>query len=391
MAHILIGFAEALPAPEIVFSLRAAGHQVSAFARRGDIALRHLKLKALHVTPAPEDDAAAAQDALRQVMAGPEAPDYVLPLDDAGLWLCSTSLGADPRNAGAVGAQAEVALNKITQTELAQAAGLAVPATSVIRAPEDLHADIPTPSIAKPALALEVRNNRLSKGDAEYLATPAATEELRARLTPDMSPMLVQPLVAGQGVGVFGFVGAQGVVAWSGHKRLRMMNPHGSGSSACQSLAPSAALRAQITDFLQAAGWRGPFMVELLRDADGVDWFMELNGRMWGSMALARRQGLEYPSWAVAQAMNPDFTPEAPPPPSQPVTVRHLGRDLVHLLFVLRGPKSAFHKTHWPRFGASLRAVLTPARRRSFYNYDPAAPGYMWRDAWATLVWQIRR
>ena len=37
MAHVLIGFAEALPAPEVVFSLLAAGHRVSAFARTGDM------------------------------------------------------------------------------------------------------------------------------------------------------------------------------------------------------------------------------------------------------------------------------------------------------------------------------------------------------------------
>ena len=41
------------------------------------------------------------------------------------------------------------------------------------------------------------------------------------------------------------------------------------------------------------------FMLELLRDAAGTPWFMEVNGRPWGSMALAVRRGFDYPVWAV--------------------------------------------------------------------------------------------
>ena len=36
----------------------------------------------------------------------------------------------------------------------------------------------------------------------------------------------------------------------------------------------------------------------------GKLWFVELNGRPWGSMALSRRQGLEYPAWHVRLAMD---------------------------------------------------------------------------------------
>ena len=175
------------------------------------------------------------------------------------------------------------------------------------------------------------------------------------------------------------------VEAWSAHRRLRMMNPHGSGSSACQSLAADPELRVGCERFLQTVGWTGPFMMEFLRAADGTPWFMELNGRPWGSMALARRQGLEYPAWAVAAALDDRFTPPVPPAPTRPLTVRHLGRDLLHLLFVLKGPRTAFHRQTWPRLLPALAAVLRPARARSFYNHDPAYPGYVLRDAVATV------
>lgn len=197
-------------------------------------------------------------------------------------------------------------------------------------------------------------------------------------------------LIHGVGEGVFGFVTDKGVLAWSGHQRVRMMNPHGSGSSACQALMPEAELCAQVTTFLEAIGWQGAFMVELLRDAAGTPWFMELNGRQWGSMALARRQGLEYPAWNVAACETADFVPTVPALPSntaRPLVLRNLGREILHLLFVLRGPKSTFHKEKWPKFWHSLCGVLKPSHPRLFYNYDASNRGYVLRDA----LWSVKK
>ena len=141
---------------------------------------------------------------------------------------------------------------------------------------------------------------------------------------------------------------------------------------------------------ITACGWRGPFMIELLRGADGTPWFMELNGRLWGSLALARRGGLEYPAWAVTQALDPAFqAPDITPAPGR--VLRHLGRDLAHLAFVLRGPKSAFHRTGWPRFWPALTRVLRPGRRLDFYNTGPQDRWYFVHDAWAILAGLARR
>jgi hypothetical protein len=389
MTHVLIGFAEALPAAEVVFSLRAAGHRVSAFARAAAGPLRHLPLEALHVMPDPGADwAGGASDWLRGLMDGPGAPDLLLPLDDAGLWLANAALPGDPRIAGARGDCAALALDKIRQFALAREAGLAVPATWHLRGPEDLPEDLPLPALIKPALALTAGAGGIDKGRTLYLMEPGDLPRARALLAEATQPYVAQPLVAGSGTGVFGFATPGGVQGWSAHRRVRMMNPHGSGASACAPFPVEPALAARIEAFLTLAEWRGPFMMEFLQEPGGPTWFMELNGRMWGSMALARRQGFEYPAWAVAQAQAPDFAPPPPAPgPALSGPVRHLGRELLHLLFVLRGPKSAFHRAHWPSFRESLAGVLRPAPRRQFYNHDPAHRGYMLRDA----LWTLRR
>ena len=394
MAHVLIGFAEALPAAEVVFSLLAAGHRVSAFGRNDHLPLRHLPLSSFCRIPAPEANAVAAADTLHTLMqgamegAGP--PDLFLPLDDAGLWLAGAARLEPARVAGASGIQAEIALDKARQIEAAQTAGLAVPPTLTLNCetPDGNASNLPVPAIAKPALAVSVSGERLGKGEAVYLADREALHGfLEKQARSEDGPWLVQPLIAGQGAGVFGFATGQGVVAWSGHTRLRMMNPHGSGSSACAGAKVDPSLCDRVEAFIRAIDWRGPFMMEFLRDAGGTNWFMELNGRMWGSMALARRQGLEYPAWAVAFALDPGFVPDPPEAPDQNIVVRHLGRDILHVLFVLRGPKTAFHRAGWPRFGRSVAAVLRPAPKRAFYNYDPTFPQYFLRDA----VWTVKR
>jgi len=181
-------------------------------------------------------------------------------------------------------------------------------------------------------------------------------------------PLLVQPFVAGVGEGVFGVAAPEGVRAWSAHRRLRMMNPKGSGSSACISQAVPEDVRTKVEALVRATGWCGLFMVELLRDADGKAWFVELNGRPWGSMSLCRRQGLEYPAWHVQLALDPQspagrgasFTPG--------VVCRNAGREFLHLLFVLRGPKSKA-LNGWPSIGKTLVDVLRVRRSDTWYNW----------------------
>jgi len=166
-----------------------------------------------------------------------------------------------------------------------------------------------------------------------------------------------------------------------------MMNPRGSGSSACRSIPVDPGLVEPVRRFLAAADWHGIFMVELLRDGAGRPWFMELNGRAWGSMALAVRRDLAYPSWAVRGAVDPTFAPE-PPPEAPHLTVRHLGRELVHLLAVLRGARGT-DAGRWPSRTATLGAMLRPSRGTRWYHAREFP--VLLRDTWGTVASQLRR
>lgn len=377
---VVLAFAEALAAPEVVWSLVDDGFVVIAVTRRGTAtALAHSRWVSLREIPAPEADAASAQRALIGLLdeirrTGVYANHVLLPLDDSALWLC----GAAARAAGWVFAgpgsdrALALALDKRLQIEAARTAGLRVPPTVVATSARELQSlPFAFPVILRPAQAIRVVattiGSRVEKG-RNWICADAAELNAAAQAWRGAGEMLVQPYIDGIGEGVFGLKTLAGVVGWSAHRRLRMMNPHGSGSSACVSRAVDDDVKSAISAFLASVGWSGMFMVELLRDAEGRLHFVEFNGRAWGSMALARRLGLEYPAWSVRHALGRDLPASGIPAPRAGVVCRNLGRELMHLLFVLRGRRSNAIR-RWPGFWPALREVLRPHAGGGFYNW----------------------
>jgi biotin carboxylase len=368
----LIGFADAFAAVESAWALADAGHEVFAFARRGTSPplAASRRVRVVPVT-APEDDAAACvADVVNAAHRLGTA--VLLPLDDPAVWVADrTGL----RVAGPTGDAAAFALDKRLQIEAAVQAGFPVPAHSA-----------EGPWVVKAALAAVEQDSKLIRPGGRV----ATTEADVAHATADLAgPVLVQRLHAGTGEGVFGFATPEGVRAWSAHRRVRMADPRGSASSACRSIPVDEDLRQRTEKLLAAVGWRGMFMLEILRDAAGTPWFMEVNGRPWGSMALAVRRGLDYPVWAVEQALDPAFVPEAPDPEPPHILCRHLGRELVHLAAVLRGP-IADYPGPWPGRAATL-AALRPSRSDRWYNLRAGERRVFWRDTWSTLAAQAAR
>ena len=377
---VLVGFAEAMAAIEATWSLQASGFRVVAFARRGaKPALRRVRGIELYEISAPEDDARAAADELRRLIETAGADAY-LPLDDHAVWLAGELGDTGIPVAGPSGPLVAYALDKTLQLDAAREAGLPVPETEVVDSPEAV--DPPTyPVVVKPAMALYEVEGRLARPTGSAVANE--DELARVREKGWQPPLVVQPLIHGVGEGLFGHVTREGVAAWSAHRRVRMLNPEGSASSACESIPVDESLAVPAERFLEGIGWRGLFMLEFLRDEDGRPWLMELNGRPWGSMALARRRGFEYPAWAVEGAFDESFVPRAPERPPD-VLCRNFALELVHLAFVLRGPQSA-SLTRWPRLWPTIRGLLHVSRRDRLYNWNRSQPRVLLADTLQTL------
>jgi hypothetical protein len=376
---VLVGFADALAAPEACASLLDAGHRVVSFSRRGRaVALRRMHgVEIVEVTP-PETDLAAC---VAEVAAIARVHHVVMPLDDPAVLVCDRGLPVDAPVAGPRAVNARLALDKREQLRRAEEAGLEVPTWIELAADAELPSDWTLPAMLKPALAVQEHGGRLQRLSPGLLATPARLESVR-RSWGATTPAILQHWVAGEGCGVFGLAEDGVAHHLSAHRRVRMMNPAGSGSSACVSTPVPDVVREPIARLLQAAGWTGMFMVELLKAGD-TWWFMELNGRPWGSLALARRLGYEYPAWAVARLLDPAAAlPE--PPPFTELTCRNLGRELVHLMFVLRG-SGPFPGT-WPGRAETVRALCKSNGHTSWYNLGPGMRGVFLYDAWRTVL-----
>jgi hypothetical protein len=377
---VLIGFADALAAPEAAASLLAAGYRVTSFSCRGRaVALRRMRDVELVEVTAPEQDFAACA---RELVALASAHDAIMPLDDPAVLVCDRGLPSDAPVAGPRGAQAQFALDKREQLRGAGAAGFEVPAWTEMLPEVDLPDGWELPAMLKPALAAEALDGRLRRLSPRLVSSSAELHDLR-RSWGLSTPVILQRWLPGEGSGVFGLADDGDIHHLSAHRRVRMMNPAGSGSSACVSTPVPETLHAPIARLLEAVGWNGMFMVELLHSAD-TWWFMELNGRTWGSLALARRLGYEYPAWAVARLLDSDVALPAVPP-FEELLCRHLGRELVHLLFVLRGPGS--HMGTWPGRGETLHALLrSDGRRTGWYNLAPGMRAVFLDDTWRTVI-----
>jgi hypothetical protein len=386
--RILIGFADALSAPECAWSLLAAGHTVAAFAKSGSRPpLRRCKEISIVEMTCPKVDLPAARADFRRLLESGRF-SAVMPLDDDSVWLCSAAASerADVPVLGPTGSTAQLTLDKRLQLEAATAAGFAVPPTKHIESVDDIMALSEFPTVLKPALAIVDRGNVLERATGRVCAN--RSELARAAQAWTGEPLLAQPLISGSGEGLFGIAGPTGLHALSAHRRIRMMNPQGSGSSACASAHVDPAQAVLAEKMLLNAGWRGLFMLEFLRDKAGTRWFMELNGRSWGSMALARRAGLEYPAWAMEQLRDDTFEPPATPYSEQ--TCRHLGRELIYLLMVMRGPRSVA-LTDWPPRFKAVREVFRFNRKDGWYNWRPDARAVFFDETVRTVLDQIRR
>lgn len=390
-AIIVIGFAEALAAPEVTWSLVNEGMTVVAFARKGSShSLRHSRYVSLfEITPPERDFSKSLFDLKEKVLAlkacSLQETVALMPLDDAAVRLCGDAK-LDPKIplVGPKGNATILALDKWQQIQHAQKAGFYVPPSRYIECRSDIfRKPVSFPLVMKPALASMMRRERLCQGRS-WVCSEAGELDRAIAAWGGEYPVILQPFIPGNGEGIFGLATQEGVIGWSAHRRVRMMNPQGSGSSACASKELESGLKAAGEKFISESDWRGLFMIELLRDEAGRAWFMELNGRPWGSMALARRLGFEYPAWAARRVLTQNASVHPPTSYNGSLVCRHLGRELLYVLFSLRGPKSKA-LTRWPSPFKALCEILRFHRNDRWYNWRADDWKVFFSDLFSTL------
>jgi protein-tyrosine-phosphatase/predicted ATP-grasp superfamily ATP-dependent carboligase len=265
----------------------------------------------------------------------------------------------------------ESTLDKSLTLQVASSVHLPVPKGLLITSEDSIPLCSAFPVVLKPV------SSQIHAGDRikQVQPLPAGDDLERRELLHDMlrdSAVLQQELVPGHGVGI-AMLYNQGKRVWFfGHERLHEGSGRdglGSGSTYRRSIKPDPEMLRRATDLLDKLKWHGIAMVEYKVSDDGKYWFMEINPRLWGSLALAIDAGVDFPYGLLCLATGQSI-------PAQPdykigYTTRWLIADLDWLRHRL---------LHRPDTGAAkeILKLVRPIFGCESWDY------FDWGDLWVT-------
>lgn len=203
------------------------------------------------------------------------------------------------------------ALDKWTTLLLASSCGISVPDTRLLES-------MPSTSPENFPLVLKARRSIVSISDhvlrmESVLVRDADEWRSTLQLLLPHTGLLEQPRLLGQGLGIE-LLYHRGERVWHFcHERLHEGSGTGGiggGSWYRRSAAPPPQLLEKCTTLLDRLHWHGVAMLEFLRTADGSLWLMEINPRLWGSLALAIDAGVDFPWGLLLSATRGQIPPQ---------------------------------------------------------------------------------
>jgi predicted ATP-grasp superfamily ATP-dependent carboligase len=188
----------------------------------------------------------------------------------------------------------ERVLNKQSTLDIARSLGIRIPQEYQIRSRaqlESLRGGLRFPIVAKPLNKRVEGEFKVRYFDSfEQLADAIENNKFELEWT------LLQEYCSGDGVGVEILRHKGKSVALFQHRRRREYPHTGGMAVVAESEALDPQLVAAATKLLQGLEWEGIAMVEFRHDrATGSVALMEVNGRYWGTLALAIQAGVDFP------------------------------------------------------------------------------------------------
>ncbi|MGH3059243.1 MAG: ATP-grasp domain-containing protein, partial [Gaiellaceae bacterium] len=230
--------------------------------------------------------------------------------------------------------------DKMATIDLAANLGIPLPRTELVSTVDEAlpaAAALGWPVVVKPRFSRIVRGGRsIERYGVSYAADEAALAEQLGGLE-GRCDVLLQEYCAGEGHGVELLASEGRPLAAFQHRRLREVPITGGASSFRESVALDPLLFDYSSRLLAALDWTGLAMVEFKLGEEGPR-LMELNGRIWGSLPLAVKSGMDFPAGLVDACLGRVPHTEEPPRTSYPVGVRsrNLGLETVWIGSTLR-------------------------------------------------------
>jgi predicted ATP-grasp superfamily ATP-dependent carboligase len=257
-----------------------------------------------HVTyPPTRTQPEAAVAALLQA-ARDHRIDLVLPVGEDCVVLLSRARASFPTGITLALPEREalgVARDKLATLDLARRLDVPVPRTQLVSTAADAlrHApELGWPVVLKPQASLVLRENERVDAFGVTYATDPATLAEQMRSFEGKCSVLLQEYCGGEGHGMGMLMKAGKPLLAFQHRRLREVPFTGGPSSFRESVELDPALFDYSVRLLGAMNWTGPAMVEFKVGGSGVK-LMEINGRLWGSLPLAIKSGVDVPNRLV--------------------------------------------------------------------------------------------
>jgi predicted ATP-grasp superfamily ATP-dependent carboligase len=303
VTRVLVTDADRGSAVAIIRSLGRRGIKVTAAAPRGLGCGLYSRFTTERLTyPPPLIDASATVAVLVEAIRArridlviPVTDDVIVPLCRQRDRLASLTKLALPHDQALAAAR-----DKAVTVELAEQLGVPVPRTRSVTTVEQALAEssrLEWPIVLKPSASRRIDGNQVRAFTVSY-AYDRASLERQMRLHDPRTPVLLQEFCGGEGHGVGLLMDDGDVVAAFQHRRLREVPLTGGPSSFRESVPLDPELYEFSRRLLGSLGWTGLAMVEYKLGRDGAK-LIEINGRAWGSLPLAVRSGVDFPSLLV--------------------------------------------------------------------------------------------
>ena len=249
--------------------------------------------------------------------------------------------------------------DKLATLELAAELGVPTPRTVAVATgaeAEEKAGRLGSPLVLKP---LSSRSYEAGSIEAFEVAYSAGPEELAHRIAPfeGRCQVLLQEYVRGEGHGVEMLLDRGRPLAAFQHRRLREVPVTGGASSFRESVPLDPVLYDYSRRLLSALRWTGLAMVEFRVGAAGPR-LMEINGRIWGSLPLAVKSGVDFPARMADLYLGREQNGEVTAPTyATGVRSRNLPLEAIWIGSVLRGRKRYAFLPTPPRRDAVAAAV----------------------------------
>lgn len=263
----------------------------------------------------------------------------------------------------------ELANDKLSLMRYAKDQGVPCPATATLRDGEEiseLAARVAYPAVIKyragELLQLDPKDRYcIVKGPEELIARYEKMHELQEK-------PIVQEYVSGEGFGVSVVMDKQSnPLKLFCHRRIHEYPTSGGPSCLCES-AWNNELAEHAVKLLKSLNWHGVAMVEFKGTPSGGYKLMEINPRIWGSVALAPAAGCDIASAIVASARGElSAVSELSPDYRVGKRMRFLLQDILAFPSYLKSSKNKF------AFALKYMALLLDPRCADgvFKIYDP--------------------